>query len=150
MSVTTAHLTGVRSAARLALAALLVVLLAACSGGGGAGSGGGDGASAPATGGEGGGSEGGLTISANNLEFDTDTLTAPAGEAFTIEFTNGEAAPHNVAIYTDESRSETLFRGDVISGPDNTVTYDVGELEAGEYYFQCDVHPEMNGTFVVE
>jgi plastocyanin len=25
-------------------------------------------------------------------------------------------------------------------------TYDVPELEAGTYYFQCDVHPNMNGT----
>ena len=129
----------IHSLASLTLAAILGVVLAACSGGGGG---------APATGG--GAAEGDVTVSADNLEFDTDRITAPAGEAFTIAFTNAESAPHNIAIYSDESRSETLFQGEVISGPNNTVTYEVDALEAGEYYFQCDVHPDMNGTFVVE
>ena len=27
-----------------------------------------------------------------------------------------------------------------------TVTYNVPALPAGEYYFDCEVHPEMNGS----
>ena len=30
-----------------------------------------------------------------------------------------------------------------------TVTIDVSALDAGEYYFQCDIHPDMNGSVVV-
>jgi hypothetical protein len=28
------------------------------------------------------------------------------------------------------------------------VTYDVPALEAGSWFFRCDVHPDMKGTFV--
>jgi plastocyanin len=30
------------------------------------------------------------------------------------------------------------------------VTYSVNPLPAGTYYFHCDVHPGMNGTFKVQ
>ena len=85
------------------------------------------------------------TISASNLEFDVEGFAVPAGEPFSIQFNNNDSAPHNIAIYSDSSRSETLFQGDVIDGGRST-RYDVPALEAGEYYFQCDVHPNMNGT----
>jgi plastocyanin len=41
-----------------------------------------------------------------------------------------------------------LFRGDLVTGA-TTATYDIPALPAGTYYFQCDVHPTMNGTVVV-
>jgi plastocyanin len=91
-----------------------------------------------------------LSIAAQNLAFDTDCLAAPAGEPFTIEFDNQDAGiPHNVAIYTDESAAEVLFQEPPFPGPE-TVTYEPEPIEEeGNLYFQCDVHPTMNGTFVV-
>lgn len=90
-----------------------------------------------------------LAIAANNLAFDTDCLAAPAGEAFTIEFDNQEAVPHNVAIYDSESAGTTFFQGEIITGP-TTTTYEPDPIDQeGNLYFQCDVHPTMNGTFVV-
>ena len=53
-----------------------------------------------------------------------------------------------MAIYRDESLDEVLFRGDLVTGPAK-VDYDVPALPAGTYYFQCDVHPSMNGTVTV-
>jgi plastocyanin len=91
-----------------------------------------------------------VEVSAANLAFSTDTLTAPADRAFEVFFDNREAVPHNVSIYRDESRSEALFTGEIITGPDS-VTYRLGPLAAGTYVFVCDVHPaQMTGTFAVE
>jgi plastocyanin len=125
--------------------------------GGGDGDGGGGGGATGATGGtgstNGGGGGGGggaaVTVTAQNIAFDTDTIELPADTASTITFDNQDSGvPHNIAIYADDTLSETLFQGELITGPD-TIDYAIDPLEAGEYYFQCDVHPDMNGTVVV-
>ena len=90
-----------------------------------------------------------VTVTAKDISFDTDTLRAPADQPFFIVFDNRDAQPHNVAIYTDSSASSLLFVGPVFTGPD-TVTYPAPALPAGSYYFRCDVHPQMDGTFIVE
>jgi plastocyanin len=87
-------------------------------------------------------------ISANGLNFDQATVTVPAGEAFQLSFTNKESAPHNVAIYTDSSASQAVFQGEIFSSA--TKVYDVPALAAGEYFFRCDVHPDMTGTITAE
>ena len=91
----------------------------------------------------------GNVITAENLSFDRDTLSFPADTASTLTFQNNDAGmPHNVAIYTDESASEALFTGDLVTGVD-TATYDIPAMPAGSYYFHCDVHPTMHGTVTV-
>ena len=123
-------------------------------GGGGGGTTGPTGATG-STGGDGGGGNGGggggeaVTVTAQNVAFGTDTIELPADTESTITFDNEDAGvQHNIAIFTDDSLSENLFRGDVITGSD-TIDYPIPPLEAGEYYFHCDVHPDMNGTVVV-
>jgi plastocyanin len=94
-----------------------------------------------------------LSTVAQNIAFDTDCLAAPADTAFTIEFDNQDpGTPHNVTIYTDASAAEVLggagSAADFITGPDQ-VTYEVDPIEAGEYFFRCDLHPtNMVGTFI--
>ena len=120
---------------RLLLAALItvaIVILAACS------SGSSSRAPEPSV------DPDALRISANDLVFSTDTLSAPADEPFQIAFDNQEGAPHNVAIYRDSSAAEKLFGEDPFSGP-AVVVYEVPALAAGTYFFRCDVHPEMIG-----
>jgi len=121
---------------RLTLATMaLVAVLAAC-------------ASSPESSGTVDPADADVTITSVDLEFDQTTVTVAAGEPFTLALVNEDAMPHNVAIYTDSSASDELFVGDVIT--QDTIVYDVPALEPGEYFFRCDVHPEMTGTLIVE
>lgn len=92
--------------------------------------------------------EGGvITLTADNLEFSAPCLVANAGEAFTINFTNLESQPHNVAIYTDSTKADSILEGEIISTEGESLDYAVEALDAGEYYFDCTVHPsDMFGT----
>jgi plastocyanin len=87
-------------------------------------------------------------VSANALKFDKADVAVPAGKAFQLTFTNQESAPHNVAIYTDASAATNLFRGEIFSS--GSKVYDVPALEAGTYFFRCDVHPDMTGTITAK
>ena len=137
-----------RRGAILTLSLLLAFALAACAAGDGdssepaATSGGGGGAGGTAT-----VSGGSVEITAADLEFSASTIEAPAGEAFTITLVNNDTAPHNISIYTEDG-GEAIVEGAVINQGE-TVDVEVDALDAGEYYFVCDIHPEMNGTVVV-
>lgn len=87
-----------------------------------------------------------VEITAQGTAFDTSELSLPADEPSTIVFDNQDPLSHNVSIYTAEG-GEQLFGGELITA--TTAEYPVPPLEAGSYYFQCDVHPEMNGTVAV-
>ena len=89
-----------------------------------------------------------VQVSASDMAFDQPEVTAPAGEAFTIGFTNNDAMPHNVVIYTDSSKGTKLFEGAVTDK--GAVVYDVPALDAGTYFFECSLHPGMTGSLVVE
>ena len=90
-----------------------------------------------------------VEVSAKNSQFDAKTLRAPASEAFRIVFHNDDPGiPHNVAIYTDSSAKQALFVGTIFNGP-RIMDYRVPALPAGTYFFRCDVHHNMTGTFEV-
>lgn len=92
---------------------------------------------------------GAVEISADDLAFDASVIEATAGEAFTVTLVNNESVPHNFSVYTEEG-GEVIVEGDVVTGPDQSVTVEVPALEAGEYFFVCDIHPaDMTGTIVV-
>jgi plastocyanin len=89
-------------------------------------------------------------LTANNMEFDRNEFVVPAGSQVVIEFENQEQLPHNFSLYESQDADTALFEGETITGPD-TITYEfTAPTEPGVYYFQCDIHPTMNGQFVVE
>jgi plastocyanin len=101
---------------------------------------------APTDDGNGGGAGAVLEISAQNIAFDTDTLSAPADTPFQIVFANNDAGiPHNVEI---KQGGQSIWVGDIFNGVE-TRTYDVPALPAGTYEFICTVHPNMAGTLTV-
>jgi plastocyanin len=89
----------------------------------------------------------GPVIAAGDLKFDRSELDVPAGEAFDLQLLNNEGAPHNVAVYADETASQALFVGEIFGGPASRI-YQVPALAAGTYFFRCDVHPDMHGSLV--
>jgi plastocyanin len=121
----------------LSLTTLLVALLAAACG---SASGGAEPSASPI--------ESDVTITANQLSFNTATVTLHAGEPSTMRLVNLEDVPHNIAIYVDESASQRLFVGELINRGE--VVYDLPPLEPGFYFFRCDLHPEMKGSLVVD
>lgn len=122
---------------RLPLAALAVATLLAACGTTGAGGGTADPTTAD------------VTVTAADMAFAPEGITvASAGEPFTVALVNDDTMPHNIAIYTDETKSEKLFEGDMVT--DGTIVYEIPALDAGEYFLDCSLHPTMTGTLVVE
>ncbi len=96
---------------------------------------------------------GAITVVAANIAFDTETLPVPAGEPATITLDNQDAAPHNIAFYKNEAdgqaQQDALWDGEDVP-PAASVTYETTPVEKGNYYFQCDIHPNMNGEVTAE
>jgi plastocyanin len=89
-----------------------------------------------------------VKVGGQDFSFDQRCLAAPAQTGFRLVFDDTQGT-HNVAIYTDNTGSTALFRGDIVTGP-RSITYLVPALPAGTYFFRCDVHPtQMTGAFVV-
>lgn len=97
-------------------------------------------------GGEGEGKD--FKIVAKDIAFDLDELDLPAETAVKLQFENkDEGVPHNVGIYVDKGGKE-IFKGETITGP-KTAEYKFDSPDSGTFYFQCDIHPNMNGKLVV-
>ena len=121
---------------RFTIAAALALVLTACGAAAGGGS-----SDAPL--------EADATVTAADMAFQPGTVTVNAGaDSLTIALVNNDSMPHNIAIYTDDSKAEKLFEGEMVT--DGAIIYDIGELAPGEYFFDCSLHPDMTGTLVVE
>ena len=107
---------------------------------------------APTTGGGGAGQATTVDISAQNLKFDKDTITVPAGAQVTVNFNNKDSGvPHNVAFYTDSSAATPIYKGQIVTGPTTTTYTFTAPSTPGTYFFRCDPHPtQMTGSFVVQ
>lgn len=76
------------------------------------------------------------------------TVKVTAGKALSLTLDNRDSAPHNVAIYTDAGAAEKVSIGEIVSS--TKATQQVPALDKRQYFFKCDVHPEMTGTIVAE
>jgi plastocyanin len=91
-----------------------------------------------------------LEVHAKDLEFDARYLVAQAGVPVKLTLVNEDSGVlHNLAVYTDKSAKQVMYRGENIEGK-KTVAGTLPPTAAGSYYFRCDVHPDMNGPFVVK
>jgi plastocyanin len=120
----------------------VVVLLAACSGSGsGTSPAGGSCVRADA--------QNHLKISAKDVAFSAPCMDAKGGKPIVIEFTNDEAIGHNIAVFTNSSKSQEISKSDTITGPGKSTTITVPPQAPGQLYFECTIHTNMNGALVV-
>jgi plastocyanin len=96
----------------------------------------------------------GLTIiapvGASTAGYNTTKLEAEAGVAFTITFDNQDTGvPHNFVITKPDGSKVDIGDTAIITGP-ATATYHVRALDAGEYPYLCEVHPQtMKGVLTI-
>jgi len=90
-----------------------------------------------------------VQVKAENTAFGSDTITLAADTEVQIRFDNNErGVQHNITILGQDP-TRPVFRGQLVSGV-ATATYTFRAPAAGEYRFQCDVHPtQMKGTVKV-
>ncbi|HEX2273951.1 MAG TPA: cupredoxin domain-containing protein [Acidimicrobiales bacterium] len=94
-------------------------------------------------------SAGPVSIEAVNNQFDLQEFELQADVPAEIRFHNeDENVPHNVAIYGDDKYTQEIFVGDILAGP-VTIDYRFEAPHPGEYFFRCDVHPNMAGKVKV-
>jgi plastocyanin len=92
-----------------------------------------------------------VNLTAQNIAFDKSTITVPAGANVTVHFTNKDSGvQHNFAVYDSNLRSKSFFVGEIITGPAEANYTFTAPSDPGTYYFQCDIHPFMNGKFIAE
>jgi plastocyanin len=84
-----------------------------------------------------------VVVRAENMAFDPDGVEVAAGEEVTLVIDNrDDGVNHNIHIEGAPEPNKTPLKQGV-SQQALTVT-----LEAGEYEFVCDIHPNMTGTLV--
>lgn len=93
-----------------------------------------------------------IDLSASDATFDKSRIVVPAGSHVVIRFTNHDSVGHNFSVYRTASGQNPIFVGDVIKGPNKTITYRFdAPSKPGTYLFRCDIHPvRMRGSFIVK
>ena len=82
--------------------------------------------------------------------FNPNTLTVPANQPFTVQFTNADpSVPHNFSIHkANPDGSDWLAPVNADGG--QSATYNPPPLAPGTYTFFCSIHPNMTGTLTVQ
>lgn len=85
-----------------------------------------------------------VTVVSPDQSFDPEQIYVPAGEEVSLTYANrDDGIAHNFRIRTDASSADQPAT-DLSVGPDTqTMTF---TLDAGEYTYVCDIHPNMRGT----
>lgn len=92
---------------------------------------------------------GAVVLEVRNRQYSTTVIEGVAGVPTLVYFTNHDDMNHNLTLYRNASLDLVLFQGEIFSGPDATVIYEIPAQPAGVYYFACYVVPSMHGQFIV-
>lgn len=86
-----------------------------------------------------------INLRAANLAFDRTSITVTRGASVTLTLTNADTSvPHDIGVsIPNVPHSATC------SGP-CTASITFAAASAGRYTFQCSIHPDMVGDFIVQ
>jgi cytochrome c oxidase subunit 2 len=92
-----------------------------------------------------------VTITAHNIQWDKSCIAVQAGKSIKVTIDNQDAGvAHNFAVWQSSNLKKRFFVTPDVTGV-ATKTFTLPALQAGTYYFQCDIHgPAMSGTYVVK
>ena len=92
-----------------------------------------------------------VDIVAENIAYDVKEITAPANEAWGINFDQRDTGVGGHDVDIELADGTVVVNNQVLTEP-GQVTYAIPPLEAGPYVFQCSIHPipAMTGTLTVE
>ena len=91
-----------------------------------------------------------ITIVAAALGFNQGSFEVTAGQPFTITLDNQDDVSHDLHIYIEQGGDSIAVTDPDRVSPGSKGTLTTTITEPGEYYFQCDFHPQqMNGTLTV-
>jgi plastocyanin len=91
------------------------------------------------------------TTEANQLAFEPAVLEAPPSTQVTVVYLNDSSVLHNIHFFAGPDRdAPSLAQTELVTGPgaEESVTFTTPD-EPGDFFFVCDVHPEMTGTLRV-
>ncbi|CAN5860189.1 hypothetical protein BH24CHL6_BH24CHL6_05320 [soil metagenome] len=92
-----------------------------------------------------------VTTQENPLAFEPDRLEAPPATDITVVYLNDSNVTHNIHFFAGPDRSApSLAATELATGPgaEEQISFTTPD-EAGDYFFVCDVHPEMTGTLTL-
>jgi plastocyanin/mono/diheme cytochrome c family protein len=91
-----------------------------------------------------------LEITSRGIQFDKDTLRGIAGEELTLTHYNEDAGIlHNVHFFDGDGPDAPTVATTELEAGVVTQTLVFGPLEPGEYFYHCDIHPNMLGFLIV-
>ncbi len=87
-----------------------------------------------------------IEVEAKNIAFDVKELALPADTDVDLVLKNDDKGTlHNLSLYAGaDGTAPVVHKGDLVAGP-GEITYHFKTPAPGELYFQCDIHPNMNG-----
>ena len=93
-----------------------------------------------------------LTITAQGTAWDKSTLLAIAGQPLTLTLNNNDnGVSHDIHFFQGSDATGADVASTQIAQGVTTETLNFGPLAAGDYYYQCDVHPtQMTGTLTAK
>ncbi len=91
-----------------------------------------------------------VKVTAKDFAFDPADVDAPANNEVTFQLTNSDSATHTLTVYEDDAYTKKVSGASVQVSGGKEGEFNVTFPKTGEFYFRCDIHPQMQGEIKVQ